>query len=316
MPILSRSLHGVTAGCAPSKTSGTLSVKRSAIGGWSQDACRRNVRFLRTVRQQDLTGDGYSLTLTIGECPQTHEDWHRLLKAYFKRLERLGMIRLHWVIEWQRRGVPHLHACAYFPHVARSQVEQHNFEKLLIWEHWMRAGAIEYNSDLRAQYCLRVYDAVGWFQYVSKHAARGISHYQRSPECQPKHWEKTGRMWGKRGDWPTDTPQRYDLDNRGFWAFRRIVRAWRKADARSSGTPSRIRSARRMLRCTHSGKSPVRGVSEWIPADLQTTIIEHLAATGHHVQPAEVAPGRMLAPRPSDPKTRQHTAAARAHAAS
>ncbi|MGN5699134.1 replication protein, partial [Xanthomonas citri pv. mangiferaeindicae] len=30
-------------------------------------------------------------------------------------MQRAGMVRLHWVTEWQRRGVPHLHCAIWFP---------------------------------------------------------------------------------------------------------------------------------------------------------------------------------------------------------
>jgi len=39
--------------------------------------------------------------------------WTRLVKTLLQRLRRAGLLRWHWVVEWQRRGVPHLHLAVY-----------------------------------------------------------------------------------------------------------------------------------------------------------------------------------------------------------
>ena len=72
-------------------------------------------------------------------------------------------------------------------------------------------------------------DLLGWSQYVAKHAARGVRHYQRSGDGIPPEWRGlTGRVWGHRGNWPVRKPSRYQLDGRegdgAFFAFRRLVR--------------------------------------------------------------------------------------------
>jgi hypothetical protein len=93
-------------------------------------------------------------------------------------------------------------------------------------------------------------------------------------------------MWGKTGDWPVSEPIRIELNNDGYHAFRRIVRGWRIADARSDTTKAkrhRIKSARGLLTCHNRFLSEVRGVSEWIDTNTQEQIVHHLAAQGYSV---------------------------------
>ena len=93
---------------------------------------------------------------------------------------------------------------------------------------------------------------LGWLQYLSKHAARGAAHYQRAQGSIPSGWEgMTGRMWGHLGDFPTHEPLGLELDDCGWFRFRRIVRGWRCAPARSEkkSQSGRIKSARRRMLC-------------------------------------------------------------------
>lgn len=259
--------------------------KRSNIGGWSNAAARRNVRFLYSVREKDLNGLGFAVTLTLRDCPQSHVEWEKLRRRYIQRLRRMGMIRLHWVTEWQRRGVPHLHFAVWFPEPEPGWEYAEVFQSLT--DHWLNAGAADYGAGDRGQFVTRINDAIGWFQYVAKHAARGAQHYQRSDDAVPKHWEKTGRMWGRVGNWPVDEAMKFTIDRPGFFAFRRIVQRWRLADARSSGDINRIRAARRMLQANDRTLGEIRGVSEWISMDVQTRILVQLGSLGYQVEQIE-----------------------------
>jgi hypothetical protein len=275
VPTLKVYLHGLTAGIAPSVNTHQR-AKRGDCGGWSSASTRSNNRFLYSVEPSGLEGVAYVLTLTVRDCPPAHGDWKRLREAFFERLRRLGMVRCHWVTEWQRRGVPHLHMAAWFP----SRVDN-------LQEQWM-AVARCYGAMRLGQRVVNLTDAVGWFQYVSKHAARGVSHYQRSPENIPQGWQKTGRMWGYRGEWPLRPAMQFGLDREGYFAFRRLVRAWRKADSRqpvmTAKSVARLRSARRMLRCHDRTLSEVRGVSEWIGQDLALAFLLSLGGRGYRIQ--------------------------------
>lgn len=255
--------NGLTAGIPPMKNN-HVRAKRGEVKGWSPVASRNNTKFLRSVHVPDLTGAAVAFTLTIRDCPATAADWHKMRRALIERLRRAGMVRLHWLTEWQKRGVPHLHGIVYFPF---------GYEPGTVVSAWL-AIAERYGCSWKSQHCVPVTDMQGWFLYLAKHAGRSETHYQRNPEFVPSGWAKTGRVWGYCGDWPTDTPCELETSHKAFCAFRRICRGWRRADARTSNVGNRARrisSARRMLKCNDRRKSEVRGVSEWIPLDLSLT---------------------------------------------
>lgn len=257
--------------------------KRGEVQGWSSQATRSNIRFLRSVTLSGLTGGGLAFTHTLRDCPPTHDEWARLRRAYIKRLERAGAIRIHWVTEWQRRGVPHLHGCVFFPDEKISCPAGIAQGRQFMINSWCSA-AWEFTAARHAQHVNPVDNALGWFQYVAKHAARGQGHYQRSKESIPPGWKKTGRMWGHIGDWPTREAIKLQLDNPGFFAFRRIVQRWRYADARAAGDQRRIITARRMLQCSDKNLSSIRGVSEWVPEDMALLIVHSLSARGYAIE--------------------------------
>jgi len=196
------------------------------------------------------------------------------------------MIRMHWVVEWHSRGVPHLHGAIWF----KDEVASKAIGECILGG-WVLGVAARYGAGYKGQHCAPVTDAVGWFQYLSKHAARGVSHYQRNPENIPEGWTKTGRMWGHVGEWPTDEGTALHMDAAGFVAYRRLVRRWRIADARrelqrdpeSRQSRYRLKSARSMLKDPMRGRSAVRGVSEWIPQRDNLALIASVAAQGHTV---------------------------------
>ncbi len=289
MPVITLYDHGFTGGVAPMKND-HLRALRAEVGGWSEGATRRNTRFLYSIREQELTGTGYAITLTIRDCPPDAAAWHRLRRAFLKRMERAGLIRSHWVTEWQRRGVPHLHGMLFFPDV---QGRSHAAVMSMIERAWLHLGE-RYGAMSPGQHVHGITDSVGWFQYLSKHASRGVLHYQRSIENVPAAWKnKTGRMWGYTGDWPRRDGVRIQLQDQygdgGWFAYRRLVRSWRVADARAAGDPgrkrsTRERSARAMLKCPEPPLSRIRGVSEWIPIDLSMAMLANLAARGYSVR--------------------------------
>lgn len=278
MPVLTEYRHGMTMGNPPTRNDHQR-AKREEVEGWTEASTRRNTRFLYGVDERKLTGHGFALSLTVRECPPTADDWKELRERFFKRLRRMGMIRLHWLTEWQRRGVPHMHAAVWFDAELR---DRDPYALATIPGHWVDLASA-FGAGPRGQHVIQIDDAIGWFQYLSKHAVRGLGHYQRSPEGIPPGWKRTGRMWGHLGDWPESSPVRYTLEMTGFWAFRRLVQRWRFADARASGDRFRIESARRMLQSSDRSAGSVRGVSEWIGTDQTQAFLRHLAAMGHAV---------------------------------
>lgn len=268
-------LHGVTMG-TPGR-GGKRDRTRGKVSGWSQAASRRNVAFLRSVEPESLPDSGsgpltgWAFTMTVRDCPGTSADWHRLRRAFLMRLERLGAVRVHWVVEWQRRGVPHLHGAVWLP-------EAINGRKMV--DHWLEV-ARSFRAGGRGQHVAPIHDAVGWFQYVAKHAARGVSHYQRAPESVPPGWRgETGRVWGRTGDWDTREPIKLSVTSDVFYRLRRLARAWRKSDARESGDAWRIVTARKMLRCPDRAQSELRGVSEWIDQETLLLLLDLARGSG------------------------------------
>ena len=119
---------------------------------------------------------------------------------------------------------------------------------------------------------------LGWLEYLSKHASRGVSHYQR--QGTPPGWTKTGRLWAPGGSWPIVESVDAVITDVTMRRVRRHVRGYVVADARRAALKARPGSAearrawarvawaRRMLRCPDRGLSAVRGMSEWAPGSV------------------------------------------------
>ncbi len=132
---------------------------------------------------------GLVFSLTVSSCPCDSVEWRKTRRAFIRRLERGGLLRLHWVVEWQRRGVPHLHGVAFFEGF-QTESKCHEF----ILNQWL-AVTKKYNSEVFGQHIKPVTDAVGWFKYVAKHLSRSAKHYQRASFSIPESWGGlTGRM--------------------------------------------------------------------------------------------------------------------------
>lgn len=254
--------------------------KREAVSGWTDRSTRSNTRFLYSVDERLLSGHGFALSMTVRDCPPTADDWRVLRETFLKRLRRMGMVRGHWLTEWQRRGCPHMHAAIWFD---AELAQRDPFAMHTIKQHWVDLASV-YGAGLRGQHVALIEDSIGWFQYLSKHAVRGLKHYQRSSDSMPEGWTTSGRMWGHVGEWPLVDSLRLELDHAGFAAFRRIVRGWRIADARASGDRHRIRSARLMLNCNDRNLSAVRGLSEWFPQACADLAILNVATRGYQVR--------------------------------
>jgi hypothetical protein len=279
VPTVTSYRNGSTAGIGGGNPS---PVKRGKVVGWSAAAVRRHTAWLYSIDAPQLTGAGYAVTLTMKGTPASSDEFISMRRAFMKRLDRLGMIRGHWVVEWQRRGTPHLHCAIYFPQGQdplwgdkTSQVRP-----ALIVAAWL-AVADDYGAMQSGQHYDEIDGPLGWLKYLSKHASRGVKHYQRNGR--PPGWETTGRLWGYIGDWPSDAPMRFDMSREAYWRYRRLVRSWRVADARRSGDVSRIKYARAMLACPQPKLSAVRGVSDWVPEDVSLSLVALLEAEGHSV---------------------------------
>jgi hypothetical protein len=259
--------NGVTMGVGNAQPVGGM---RGEVVGWSSAAVRRHKRWLYSVEMEGLSGQGDAVTLTMRETPGSVEDWQLLLVRLFRGCRDRGMIRWHWVVEWQRRGTPHLHLAVYADDAAELPPGPE------VVSLWLRLTE-EYGSVRGAQYVTPITGPVGWSKYLSKHASRGVKHYQR--QGKPAGWGKTGRLWGYGGEWPVSMPVEGVLTAPQYHQFRRMVRRYAVAEARSAalrydrlGDVKKAASAwdsvaylRRMLKCHDRMLSTVRGVSDWGP---------------------------------------------------
>lgn len=284
MPVIVVCHNGLSMGFPPTKND-HVRAPRGNTQGWTNTATRSNRRFLWSVNCPDLGSNGHSFTLTLKDCPATAADWSALRRAFQKRLERLGAIRMHWLTEWQRRGVPHLHGCVWLPEGVPGSA---------IIQHWL-AVSETYGSSPRGQNTKPILDAIGWLKYLAKHADRGVYNYQRAADSIPEGWKgSTGRMWGHTGDWPTVAPLKLIVSRDGLFALRRIAQRWRLAQSREdmdeASRRRRIRSARRMLQSPKRTVATVRGAAEWLPKSASKAAILHLAASGYEFAWAEDKP--------------------------
>jgi hypothetical protein len=250
---------------------------RGDVVGWTDATARRQLKWLYTVPAEELSGFGYAVTLTIRDLPPDALTFHRLRRAYLMRIQRMGATRVHWVIEWQGRGVPHLHAAIYFDR----ELSDTTTERAMLAVHWL-AVAGEFGAGLQGQDFGEITGALGWLQYLAKHAGRGARHYQRSGH--PEGWAKTGRMWGKWGEWPEVEPVEFpDLNNREFWRVRRIMSRWSmaQAGAAAAADPSplnlrRVRAVRHARRIGDAKSSRYAGKSEWIGEAAMLRLVDYL----------------------------------------
>lgn len=277
MPTLKQYPSGATAGVEPGRVRLPL-VKRSTIKGWSAEAASRHVAFLRSIDHEAMADRFvYSFTLTLRDTPETAEEWSAARDYWLQAVRRRGVVAYHWVVEWQRRGTPHLHGALVFDH---ELVPRERFELLAAWV----AAAAPYRPAMIAQNLGRTMDAAAWSQYVAKHSARSARHYQRSG--MPAGWVNSGRLWGSsRTGWERRSDAyRVPLD--AFHQYRRLVRSWRLADARAEKDPvtraRRISGARRMLN-NPNWQGRYRGVSEWVPGSVNSRLIDWLVDQGYDV---------------------------------
>lgn len=244
---------------------GRTGKKRDVISGWSSGVARRHVKWLYSVStdDSDLTGHGYAVTLTSRDFPETAEAYHALRIAYVRRLQRLGdFLRLHWVIEWQRRGAPHLHMAVYY----REKLAPAKETKLL--SSWLDLCTKNgYKALLQSQDVKDIKGTRGWLKYLSKHSGRSAAHYQRMG--MPPGWEKSGRLWGHIGDWVTAEPQKVVLNRKESAIFRRLVDAYLLHDAKRNNDVRREKYLKyRRRKEKDSALSSVMGISDWVPEDI------------------------------------------------
>lgn len=240
---------------------------RGKASGWSKAVARRNNDFLMSVDGAALAGQGepYAVSLTFGREEIVSPDALRdVRQSLFWRLRRMGLIRLHWLVEFQGDGTPHLHMLLYLPMAD---------QEAAIRSHWLDVAGWT-GARVSGQHVVSVNHLRGWKQYLGKHGIRGVHHYQRQ---MPEGWEEPGRMWGKLGDWPTRALE-LECDLETFFRFRRCLRSYRIADARAMVRQAKPADLKRSLRslkfarnCLReprddgSRRATLRGMNQWVP---------------------------------------------------
>lgn len=265
--------------------------ERTATRGWTPNVARRNEQRLQQIDFDAIDGVPAFVTLTMpsqqmGEVSAAM--FHGWLKSWLRYMKRHGMSHYYWILEFQASGNPHLHILVWLDHepepletfkALRSWVNMLNKSGVgarlqgQIWENIDVGGELVVDGERVPAHPERV------LMYLAKHAARGVAHYQRQIENMPEDWQyRSGRVWGHDRGLPLRVQEDFETDYPTFWTFRRLVRRWRLAEARSIKDYDRRRAAisqaRRCLKCPRPDISPYRGVSAWIPSDVASALLD------------------------------------------
>lgn len=271
--------------------------ERTATKGWTPNVARRNEQRLQQIDFDAVEGVPAFGTLTMpsGQMEDvTAAMFHSWLKSWLRYMKRHGMSHYYWILEFQASGNPHLHVLVWLDHTPdpletyralRSWVGILNKSGVgarlqgQIWESIDVGGVITVDGERVPAHPERV------LMYLAKHAARGVAHYQRQIENMPEDWQyRSGRVWGHDRGLPLREQQEVECDYPTFHRFRRLVRRWRLAEARSIKDADRRRAAivqaRGSLKCGRPDISPYRGVSAWIPASVASQLLDAAANMG------------------------------------
>lgn len=281
--------------------------ERTNCGGWTRNVARRNEQRLQQVDFEAIDGVPAFVTLTMPSQQMNEvsaKQFHSWLNTWLVYMRRRGCVHYYWILEFQGSGNPHLHVIVwltdwrtggakggYMTHswVSESGVVE-QYRALAYWAKMLNGDGIAAKVDAQNFQLVetgshavdgKVLDLATperLLMYLTKHAARGVAHYQRQIENMPEDWKySSGRMWAHDRALPLHEQQDVECDYQTFWAYRRLVRRWRCSEAHAIGDSDRrcaaISQARRMLKCSRPDISPYRGVSAWIPADVSSQLL-------------------------------------------
>lgn len=271
--------------------------ERTATKGWTVNVARRNEQRLQQIDFDAVDGFPAFVTLTMpsGQMSEVSAaDFHGWLKRWLQFMKRHGLQHYYWILEFQASGNPHLHVLVWLDHdwdaleqfkALRSWVNMLNKSGVgarlqgQIWESIDVGGVITVDGERVPAHPERV------LMYLAKHAARSVAHYQRQIENMPEDWQyRSGRVWGHDRGLPLREQQDFETDYSTFWTFRRLVRRWRLAEARSIKDADRRRTAivqaRGSLKCGRPDVSPYRGISAWVPASVASALLDAAVSMG------------------------------------
>lgn len=271
--------------------------ERTATKGWTVNVARRNEQRLQQVDFEAVDGVPAFVTLTMPAQQMADVSaamFHAWLKRWIQYMKRHGLLHYYWILEFQATGNPHLHLLVWLDHdwdaleqykALRSWVNMLNKSDVgarlqgQIWENIDVGGELVVDGERVPAHPERV------LMYLAKHAARGVAHYQRQLSNMPEDWQyRSGRVWGHDRGLPLREQENVECDYPTFWTFRRLVRRWRLAEARSIKDADRrrraISQARGSLRCSRRDVSPYRGVSAWVPSDVASALLDAAVSMG------------------------------------
>lgn len=307
MPTISIRAHGVSATrnqtLVNPKTGEIVKLtafqppERTATKGWTVNVARRNEQRLQQVDFEAVDGVPAFVTLTMPAQQMADVSaamFHAWLKRWIQYMKRHGLLHYYWILEFQATGNPHLHLLVWLDHdwdaleqykALRSWVNMLNKSDVgarlqgQIWENIDVGGELVVDGERVPAHPERV------LMYLAKHAARGVAHYQRQSSNMPEDWQyRSGRVWGHDRGLPLREQENVECDYPTFWTFRRLVRRWRLAEARSIKDADRrrraISQARGSLRCSRRDVSPYRGVSAWVPSDVASALLDAAVSMG------------------------------------
>lgn len=307
MPTISIRAHGVSATrnqtLVNPKTGEIVKLtafqppERTATKGWTVNVARRNEQRLQQVDFEAVDGVPAFVTLTMPAQQMADVSaamFHAWLKRWIQYMKRHGLLHYYWILEFQATGNPHLHLLVWLDHdwdaleqykALRSWVNMLNKSDVgarlqgQIWENIDVGGELVVDGERVPAHPERV------LMYLAKHAARGVAHYQRQLSNMPEDWQyRSGRVWGHDRGLPLREQENVECDYPTFWTFRRLVRRWRLAEARSIKDADRrrraISQARGSLRCSRRDVSPYRGVSAWVPSDVASALLDAAVSMG------------------------------------
>ena len=192
--------------------------KRGNLKGWTKASKRSHDRFMLSIDVEKLPPYALIATLTVRNCPPTAAYWAKVLRRFEARMRRRGMVIGSYVVEMQRRRVPHCHCIVMFfdhPPDAEACVDC-----------WLESAG-EYGAGRKAQRVESVKSMVAALRYQRTHLHKGLSHWQRHWASYPPGWlaqGKMGKAWGKWGDWkPYLLPETREVLDEGEWFRRRRV---------------------------------------------------------------------------------------------
>jgi hypothetical protein len=199
---------------------------------------------------QERGGSFLMVTLTYGTDPG-RERVKRDLDVAGKRFRRrFGTLIGLWKLEFQRRGVVHLHLMLWAPITGRLELAD---LRRWTWASWEGVTGERFRVDvdyLRA-------DASSAGAYFAGYSVRGSKEYQH---VVPEGWESVGRWWGRWGVQPSwDVIELRDAAE--FFQVRRLMTRYQRSRTREAAqargrAPRRVRGLSGFRGCWVAGRSP------------------------------------------------------------